>query len=213
MPTLELAHPFRGRWLVQNSPADRVPSHGTTRFASSYAIDLVPVDERGRSARFGIGSLLRPEAPERFPGFGRGILTPVAGTVVAVHAEEPDHPAYRGFPSVGYALRQPRRVAAGWIGLAGNHVLIATETGPILALCHLQQHSIVVDVGQRLAVGDPVGSCGNSGNSTEPHLHLQAVAGLELDRLDPAGTAFDRARAVPITIGGGLPRNGEIVDA
>ena len=41
--TIELALPFAGRSIVRNSPADRVPSHGTTRFASAHAIDFVPV--------------------------------------------------------------------------------------------------------------------------------------------------------------------------
>ena len=44
---LALGLPLRGPCLVQNSPADRVPSHGT---AALYAIDLVPVDGHGRSA-------------------------------------------------------------------------------------------------------------------------------------------------------------------
>lgn len=60
---LVLALPFRGRWQVQNSPADRVPSHGTELFALSHSIDLVPVDGRGRTAPFRLGSLLRPEPP------------------------------------------------------------------------------------------------------------------------------------------------------
>ncbi|MGO3279506.1 MAG: M23 family peptidase, partial [Brevibacterium aurantiacum] len=41
---LDMDYPFTGRWLVQNSPANRVPSHGTRLFATSYAIDFVPVD-------------------------------------------------------------------------------------------------------------------------------------------------------------------------
>jgi len=40
---VDLAFPFTGRWLVQNSPANRPPSHGTTLFATSYAIDFVPL--------------------------------------------------------------------------------------------------------------------------------------------------------------------------
>jgi murein DD-endopeptidase MepM/ murein hydrolase activator NlpD len=48
-----------------------------------------------------------------------------------------------------------------------------------------------------------LGRCGNSGNSTEPHVHLQAI-----DRVDVL-----HASAVPITFGGHLPRNGEIIDA
>lgn len=66
--SVDLAYPFRGRWLVQNSPANRVPSHGTDAFATAYAIDFVPVDERGRSARITAASLFRPDPAERFPG-------------------------------------------------------------------------------------------------------------------------------------------------
>ncbi len=48
--TIVLELPFTGSWLVQNSPAERVPSHGTDRLGSRYAIDFVAVDERHRSA-------------------------------------------------------------------------------------------------------------------------------------------------------------------
>lgn len=199
---VDLEYPFEGRWLTQNSPADRVPSHGTALFASSYAIDFVPVDDSGRTAPFTFASLLRPEPAERFPGFGRPVLAPAEGVVVGVHDTEVDHPAFRGLPSVGYALTQRRRAAAGWQALAGNHVLIELEAGPVVAVCHLQRHSVRVQVGQTVRVGEVLGRCGNSGNSTEPHVHLQAI-----DRPD-----VRRATAVPITFGGRLPRNGEIVD-
>ncbi len=197
---IELRYPFIGRWLVQNSPADRVPSHGTTSFATSYAIDFVPVGHDDRTARVTLGTLLRPEPAERFPGFGRPVLAPVTGTVVSAYDTAVDHPAYRGLPSIGYALTQRRRAAAGWSGLAGNHVMIESS-GAVVALCHLQQRSVDVLVGQQVRVGEVVGRCGNSGNSTEPHLHVQAMDTLEIDR----------ATAVPITFGGDLPRNGEVI--
>ncbi|WP_309064486.1 hypothetical protein [Microbacterium sp.] len=54
----------------------------------------------------------------------------------------------------------------------------------------------------RHGVRDRVGRCGNSGNSTEPHVHVQAVDSRDI------GTA----RAVPIRFNGRMPRNGEIVD-
>ena len=201
--TVDLAYPFEGRWLTQNSPADRVPSHGTEVFATSFAIDFVPVDHGGRTAPITLGSLLRPEPPERFPGFGRPIRSPADGVVVAVHHHAPDHSSFRGLPSVGYALTQRRRAAAGWVELAGNHVMVETREGPVVAVCHLQRGSVQVQMGQRVGRGDVLGRCGNSGNSTEPHVHLQAI-----DRVDVL-----RASAVPITFGGHLPHNGEIVDA
>lgn len=199
--TIDIEYPFTGRWIARNSPANRVPSHGTELFGSAYSIDFVPVDADGRTARFTARSLLRPEPPEAFPGFGRPLTSPVDGTVIAAYDGDRDHPAYRGLLSLGYALSQRRRLAAGWPGLAGNHVLIAVR-GAYLALCHLRRGSVEVRAGERVRVGERVGRCGNSGNSTEPHLHLQAI-----DRADPV-----RARPVPIALRGGLPRNGEIID-
>ena len=199
---LVLAYPFTGRWLVQNSPRDRVPSHGTTRFASSYAIDFVPVDGSGRSAAFGLESLFRPEQPEKFIGFGRDVLAPVRGTVAAIHDSAADHPAYRGLRSLGYAMTQRRRVDAGWPALAGNHVMIRSDV-TVVALCHLQQGSVEVQVGQTVRIGQRLGRCGNSGNSTEPHLHVQAISSMDISLAD----------AVPIRFGDTLPTNGTIVEA
>jgi len=199
---VELEYPFTGRWSVRNSPANRVPSHGTEALASSFAIDFVPVDAAGRTAPFSLRSLVRPEPAGRFPGFGRPILSPAAGTVVGAQDSAPDHEAFRGLPSVSYALSQRRRAALGWTVLAGNHVLVETDGRVVVAVCHLQRDSVEVRVGDRVSAGRPLGRCGNSGNSTEPHVHVQAF-----DRHDVA-----HAEAVPITFLGGLPRNGEIVD-
>ncbi len=202
MISVDLEYPFAGRWLVQNSPADRVPSHGTPLFASSYAIDFVPVDVRGRTAPIRVRTLVFPEPPERFPGFGRDLLAPVEGVVVGTRDTEADHPAHRGLPSVAYALTQRGRVRGGWATLAGNHVLIETQ-GIFVALCHLQQGSVSVDVGDHVRVGELLGRCGNSGNSTEPHVHLQAVDDRDIDR----------ARAVRITFEGTLPHNGQVINS
>lgn len=198
---VDLAYPFVGKWLVQNSPANRVPSHGTRLFASSYAIDFVPVNDAGRTAPITIRSLARSEPPERFPGFGRPILSPVSGAIVATHDGTPDHPAYRGFSSLGYALGQRERAAHGWLALAGNHIAVDTGSA-IVVLCHLRQGSSEVHVGQSVNLGRLLAACGNSGNSTEPHLHVQVVDSLR----------GERANAVPMTFQGQLPRNGQIVD-
>jgi hypothetical protein len=197
-----LEFPFVGRWLTQNSPANRIPSHGTTLFGTSYSIDFVPVDDSGRTAPFTFGSIVRPDPPQRFPGFGRPLLAPIDGVVVAVHDAEADHAAYRGVPSIGYALTQGPRAAAGWVPLAGNHVLIESN-GVVVALCHLQQGSVKVRPGQFVQIGDVLGSCGNSGNSTEPHVHVQAIDSPDIQH----------ANAVRLTFKGSLPRNGEIVEA
>lgn len=168
----------------------------------SHAIDFVPVRSNGRTAPFTFSSLMRPEPAGNFPGFGYPILAPVAGEVVAAHDSDFDHDAFRGFPSISYSLTQRKRAAAGWRALAGNHIMIATATGPVVALCHLQQGSIQIRLGQHVASGDAVARCGNSGNSTEPHLHLQAISSQDVEN----------SHAVALTFNGYLPRNKEIVN-
>jgi murein DD-endopeptidase MepM/ murein hydrolase activator NlpD len=71
-----------------------------------------------------------------------------------------------------------------------------------VALCHLQQNSLKVQAGQRVQVGSVLARCGNSGNSTEPHVHVQAINTSDIER----------ASAVPLIFGNSLPRNGEIID-
>ncbi len=188
---------------MQNSPADHVPSHGTTLFAAAHAIDFVPVDDRGRTAPVSVSTWLRPEPAGRFPGLGRPVTAPAPGTVVSVHDGEADHDAHRGLPSVWYALTQRRRAAAGWPALAGNHVVLRVEDGVYVALCHLRRGSVAVVAGQVVGVGEVLGACGNSGNSTEPHLHVQAM-----DDRDP-----DAAAALPLRFDASLPRNGDVVAA
>lgn len=197
---IDCVYPFQGRWLVQNSPADRVPSHGTTLFGSAHAIDFVPVDAGGRSAPFTVAALLRTEVPEHFPGFGRRLCSPAHGAIIVVEDSLADHRTHRGFPSLLYAASQRTRLAGGWRELAGNHVVIAVGSA-FVVLCHLQQHSAMVVPGQSVTPGEPVARVGNSGNSTEPHVHVQAV-----DRLD-----FDNAQPVPMSFDGGMPRSGEII--
>lgn len=200
---MELDYPFHGRCLVQNSPANRVPSHGTDLFGTAFAIDFVPVDRENRSARFSATALLRPEAPEKFIGFGQPVISPVTGTVVLLDDHAEDHAAYRGLSSMGYALTQARRAAAGWGTLAGNYVVIQeSRSGRYVALCHLRQGSVRVRLGQDIQIGVQVAQFGNSGNSTEPHVHVQADDSLE----------FERAVGLPLSFPGGLPRNGQIID-
>lgn len=197
---IDMDYPFAGDWLVQNSPANRVPSHGTHLFGAAFAIDFVPVSRTRHTAPLSLRSLVRAEAASSFPGFGRPILAPVDGVVVLAHDSEPDHDAYRGLPSIGYGLTQRRRAVAGWRGLAGNHIVIEND-GVLVALCHLQQGSVQVRVGERVARGAELARCGNSGNSTEPHLHVQANGSGDIARAD----------AVPLSFNGSIPVNGEIV--
>jgi murein DD-endopeptidase MepM/ murein hydrolase activator NlpD len=206
-----LRFPFTGRWMARNSPADRVPSHGSDLLGTSHAIDLLAVDDHGRSAPRGWRSFFATEPPERFLAFGRPILAPLSGTVVITHDAEPDHSARRSqITLIPYALGQARRARQGVNTLAGNHVVIAASaSGPYVLLAHLRRDSVIAAAGDTVTPGQPIGVCGNSGNSTEPHVHVQVTdsvawstaRGLPLAFIDRLGPGTDPD--------GWLPRNGE----
>jgi hypothetical protein len=187
--------PFRGRWRARNSPARRVPSHGSNAFGETYAIDFIAVDGRGRSAPWTWRTLLSVEAPELFRGFGEPILAPAAGTVVIAHDGEPDHEARRSqLALVPYALGQARRVRAGVAAIAGNHVVLALEPGgPFVLLAHLRRGSVRAQPGQPVRSGDQLAECGNSGNSTQPHVHVQVTDSTHWPTARGLPLAFRRA--------------------
>lgn len=216
-----LALPFTERWLVQNSPARRVPSHGTDLFGGRYAIDFVGVDERRRTAgELDGGTLFGTEPPERFFAFGRPILAPAAGVVVAVHDGEPDHEARRSqLALVPYMLGQAARARQGVGAIAGNHVIIALrDREAFVALVHLRAGSLRVAPGDTVTTGQPIAECGNSGNSTQPHVHVQVM-----DAPDPSVAhgmpmvfrdfrEWPARRREPRIVQSGIPGEGAVVE-
>ena len=187
--------------------------------ATTYAIDLVPVDARGRSAAArDWRTLLATEPPERFVGFGAPVLAPVGGTVVHVHEGEPDHPARRSqLALVPYMLGQADRLRRGAAALAGNHVVLELASGRgYVALVHLQRGSIRAGQGEVVSPGQQLAACGNSGNSTEPHVHLQVMDGPDPMTARGVPMAFthfhEYRRGTSRIVESGLPAEGSIVE-
>lgn len=214
--------PFAGRWLTRNSPARRVPSHGTDLMGTRYAIDFVGVDELGRTATHtDWRTFLATEPPDRYLGFGRPILSPVDGVVVGTHDGESDHDGRRSpIRLAGYALTQAARVRAGLAAVAGNHVLVACrERRAVVALVHLRRGSLRVVVGEEVVTGQVLAECGNSGNSTQPHVHVQATDDADLTVARALPISFRPFREWPrgstevLVRPSGLPAEGSVVES
>lgn len=174
--------PFEGQWIVGNMPAKQIPSHGTNLLGTDYAIDFMAVDHKNRTAPskswrtfFGV------EPPDLFYSFGKSVLSPIAGEVISVHNGEEDHVARRNFfMLLPYALGQASRLRKGPQAIAGNYVVIkAKEIDIFVVIVHLQNKSINVEKGQIISEGQYIANCGNSGNSTEPHIHIQAMDSID----------------------------------
>jgi hypothetical protein len=200
--------PFTGRWLAQNSPVRRVPSHGTDLLGERYAIDFVAVDEHGRTAnRSDWRTLFASEPPERFFAYGRPILAPGDGVIVEVHDGEVDHEARRSqLALVPYMLGQAARLRQAVGAIAGNYLVTALGRGIFAALVHLRVGSLHVGVGEQVTAGQHIADCGNSGNSTQPHVHVQLMDSPDVTVAHGVPMAFQRFREWPA--GASTPRSG-----
>ncbi|WP_432184671.1 M23 family metallopeptidase [Streptomyces tendae] len=201
---VEAAPPVTGRWSALNSPADRTPSHGVHAYGQTFAIDLVAEPEPG--ARPGFRALWPLARHSRdFPAFGAPLLAVADGTVVRADDGQRDHLSRTSLPALLYLMlvEGSVRELAGARRIVGNHLVLDLGDGVHALYAHVQRGSFTVGEGDRVRAGQVLARCGNTGNSTEPHVHFQLM-----DGPDP-----DSARGVPFTWTGiGVPRNGEIFE-
>ncbi|WP_158057005.1 M23 family metallopeptidase [Halorussus halophilus] len=151
---VEYTLPVEGEWTVVNGGPTRDDSHSWGILTQRYAYDLVMTDEAGKSYE-GDG-----DSPEEYYCFGEPVVAPADGVVVEASDGHRDY-----------------HRAGGWLDprqrdLRGNWVTIEHADDEYSDLAHLREDSVEVSEGQRVERGQRIGRCGNSGNSTEPHLHF-----------------------------------------
>ncbi len=146
--------PFEGTWTVVNGSPDRDYSHSWGILTQRYAYDFVITDDDGRTHEGERGP------PEGYYCFGEPILAPADGVVVSVRN---DHRDYH---------RTDGRMDPLQRSILGNNVIIKHADDEYSVLAHLERGSVAVDPGDRVERGQQIARCGNSGNTTEPHLHF-----------------------------------------
>ncbi len=162
-PPPVIGPPLRaGPWMAQAGPSNW-SQHRRARaleyLAQRFATDWVRVDDQGRSWT-GIR-----EDNRSYYAYGAEVLAVASGTVVEVTD---------GFPE----NRPPEQtIPVSFSTFAGNSVVLRLERGLCALYAHLQPGSIRVSQGQTVERGEVLGLVGNSGNTSEPHLHLQLTNG------------------------------------
>ncbi|QEU93335.1 M23 family metallopeptidase [Streptomyces kanamyceticus] len=200
---VEIDPPVTGRWSALNSPADKVPSHGTHGYGQSYAIDITaePAEGPARPAFAWLWPIARRN--RAFPAFGAPLLAVADATVVHAEDRQRDHLSRNSLAALLYLMVVEGfgRSLGGARRIVGNHVILDLGEGTYAVYAHVRRGSLTVRAGDKVLAGQELGSCGNSGNSTEPHVHFQLMDGPDLDT----------ARGVPFTWRGvGVPANGEV---
>ena len=146
--------PFAGEWFVYWGGRTVEQNYHVAYPSQRFAYDLMVM--RGGSSHQGDGTAL-----EQYYCWGQPILAPGAGTVSS---------AVDSLPDQQIGTMNPQRPT-------GNHVIVDHGNGEFSLMAHLRRGSVAVRAGDRVAAGQKVGECGNSGNTTEPHLHYHLQNG------------------------------------
>ena len=146
-----LTLPFRGEWWVFWGGRSERQNYHVIAPDQRHAYDIL--GWRSGATHRGAGTVNAD-----YWAWGRPIVAPANAVVVtAVDGVRDNTPQVE--------VENPRAPF-------GNHVVLDLGTGEYAVLAHLRRGGVVVRPGQRVRVGDLLGRCGDSGNSSEPHLHF-----------------------------------------
>jgi hypothetical protein len=159
-----IASPLKGSgWLAANGPSAAsghrramIPLSGGFYIAQRFAIDWVKLDARNKTFT---GDSLKNSS---YYAYGNNALAVADGIVTEVKDSIPENVPGLNSRAVPITLET----------VGGNHVILDIGGGHYAFYAHLQPHSIRVRLGDHVKRGQVLGLVGNSGNSTEPHLHF-----------------------------------------
>ena len=189
--------PLEGMWYDGSGPS--LHTHHRWAVPEEFAHDFVRIGAEGL-AYSGDGTHFAD-----YYAYGQPVLAAADGQVVAVldDVEEDEGLLQRaGEPLDLYMQRivgrQTEQLKQGSRGIVGNHVIIK-HGGEYSMYAHLKPGSVLVKPEQSVTRGQPIAAVGNSGSSTEPHLHFQVC-----DAPDPLMCAGIPARFENIEIYGAM---------
>ena len=174
--------PLKGEWCAIISPADKVPSHGTTHWAMSYAFDFIQLqsNQHGHHRWHNksiVNYLLAGVRLDDAYSWGKPVFSPFDGRVVALNKDMAERQRLHLVSDVGRALLNDVffSYTKGEVShLAGNYLIIEGADYCAL-LAHLKTGSVLPEIGTWVRAGEQVAEVGHSGNSSAPHLHFQLM--------------------------------------
>lgn len=173
---IEYGFPLRGAWLVAVGPGLSEPHRWALN--EEFALDLVRIGASGTTCRRDCTKLAD------YAGWGADVVAAADGDVVSTVTDQKETAERLRKPSESSdaflkrtMAEQQQLLARGAAGVVGNSVVIRHEGGEYSLYAHLAEGSVTVKAGEKVRKGQRIGKLGQTGNSTEPHLHFGIMDG------------------------------------
>ena len=144
--------PITDEWFVFWGGKNEFLNYHYVYESQRYAYDLVVMKEKRTYRENGMNN-------ENYYAFSKEVVAPANGQVVKVVDGIKDNTPGDMNES------QP----------AGNYIVIKHSADEYSLVAHFKQNSIRIKEGETVQQGQIIGLCGNSGNSSEPHIHFQVM--------------------------------------
>jgi murein DD-endopeptidase len=164
-PVVVISSPLVGEdWVAGNGPSNTsvhrralIPINGHAYISQRFAIDWVQAYPDGKTYK---GD---PSDNKNYRAYGAEIHAVADGVVTQVGDGIPQNTPGAKSLAVPITLET----------VGGNHVIMEIGNGLFAFYAHMQPGSLRVKVGDKVRRGQVLGLLGNTGNSSEPHLHFQ----------------------------------------
>ena len=151
--------PFKGKWVVVNGGLTKKLSHSWGIVPQRYAYDFIIMDDEGKSSSGNKRDI------NSYYCYNKDIIAVADGEVVRVYDKFKD------------TFVDGINAYCDSYDIAGNYIVIKHNDSEYSFTAHLVPGSIKVKKGDIVKQGDVITKCGNSGNSSEPHIHFQLQSG------------------------------------
>lgn len=144
--------PFSGKWFVMQGGDSINVNHHMTNPSQLYGIDFIKIGGVTQRELFQTDG----KSVEDYYSWAQEVLSPAEGVVIDTNNSVLDNPIGQTDAS------HP----------AGNYIILETSEKNYIVLAHFKKDSIVVKKGDVVKINQLLGLCGNSGNTSAPHIHM-----------------------------------------
>jgi hypothetical protein len=144
----DLILPFEDEWFVYWGGRTITENYHAAYSDQRFAYDFLQTIDRKTHTGSG-------DKNEDYYCFGKPVVSPGSGKIISLENEIEDNTP---------GIMNPENPL-------GNHVIIDHSNGEYSFIAHFKENSIKLNLGDSVIPGQEIGLCGNSGNSSEPHIH------------------------------------------